>query len=36
MGPTQALVQRVLGTLSQGVKRPGREAENVDLYIHSP
>jgi hypothetical protein len=47
LGPTQPPIQRVLGTLSPGVKRLGCEADhsppasaevkkNVDLYIHSP
>jgi hypothetical protein len=36
MGPTQAFVQRVPATLPQGIKWPGLEAENVDLYIQSP
>jgi len=30
LGPTQPPIQRVLGALSLGVKRPGREAD------HSP
>jgi hypothetical protein len=45
-GPLQPPTQWVLGVLSPGVKRPGREAdhspptnaevgqENVDVYIH--
>jgi hypothetical protein len=28
LGPTQPLIQWVPGTLSLGVKRPGREADN--------
>jgi hypothetical protein len=47
LGPTQPPIQWVLGVLSPGVKRPGREAdhsppnwfrsqENVGLYIHYP
>jgi hypothetical protein len=44
--PAQPLIQWVLGALSQGVKRPGRDAGNsprlvqrsrkVELYLHSP
>jgi hypothetical protein len=45
LGSTQPPIQRVSEALSQGVKRPGREAvhsprtsaevkKNVDLYIH--
>jgi hypothetical protein len=30
LGPTQPLIQWLLGALSQGIKRPGREAD------HSP
>jgi hypothetical protein len=47
LGPMQPPIQRVLGALSLGVKRPGREAghsspssaefkEWVELYLHSP
>jgi hypothetical protein len=47
LGPTQPPIQWVPGTLSLGVKRPGREAdhsprsnsevkERVELYLHSP
>jgi hypothetical protein len=47
LGPTQPPIQWVPGSLSLGVKRPGREAyhsppssaevkEWVELYIHSP
>jgi hypothetical protein len=47
LGPTQPPIQWVPGTLSLGVKRPGREAvhsppssaevkECVELYLHSP
>jgi hypothetical protein len=46
LGPTLPPIQRVLGALSLGVKRPGREAdhsppsnaevkERVELYLHS-
>jgi hypothetical protein len=47
LGPTEPPIQWVLGTLSLGVKGPGREAdysppssaevkECVELYLHSP
>jgi hypothetical protein len=47
LGPTQPPIQWVQGSLSLGVKRPGREAdhsppssakvkERVELYLHSP
>jgi hypothetical protein len=47
LGPTHPPIQWVLGALSMGVKRPGREANNsspssaevkecVELYLHSP
>jgi hypothetical protein len=47
LGPTKPPIQWVLGALSVGVKRPGREAfysppssaevkESVELYLHSP
>jgi hypothetical protein len=47
LGPTQPHIQWVSGSLSLGVKRPGREAdhslpssaevkERVELYLHSP
>jgi hypothetical protein len=47
LGPTQPPIQWVPGALSQGLKRPGREAdhsppstaevkESVELYLHSP
>jgi hypothetical protein len=47
LGPTQPPIQWVLGALSLGVKRPGREADHsppssaevkecVVLYFHSP
>jgi hypothetical protein len=47
LGPIHPPNQRILGVLSPGVKRPGREAnhspptstevkKNVDLYIRSP
>jgi hypothetical protein len=47
LGPTQPPIQWVLGALSLGVKRPGREADHsppssvevrecVELYLHSP
>jgi hypothetical protein len=29
LGPTQPPIQRLLGTLSLGVKRPGREADHL-------
>ena len=29
MGPTQGPIQRVQGTLSSGVKQPGREADQL-------
>jgi hypothetical protein len=46
MGPTQPPIQWVTGTLSLGVKRPGREADHsppssaevkecLELYLHS-
>jgi hypothetical protein len=47
LGPTQPPIQWVLGALSLGVKRPGREADHshlsdvevkecVDLYLYTP
>jgi hypothetical protein len=47
LGPTQSRIQWVLGALSLGVRRPGREADHsppssaevkewVELYLHSP
>jgi hypothetical protein len=47
LGPTQPPIQWVPGTLSLGVKRPGRETDHshpssaevkecVELYLHSP
>jgi hypothetical protein len=47
LGPAQPPIQWVLGVLSLGVKRPGREADHsplssaevkecVELYLHSP
>jgi hypothetical protein len=47
LGPTQPSIQWVLGALSLGVKRPGREADRsppssaevkecAELYLHSP
>jgi hypothetical protein len=47
LGPTQPPIQWVVGAISMGVKRPGREAdhsppssaevkERVELYLHYP
>jgi hypothetical protein len=47
LGPTQPPIQCVPGTLSLGLKQPGREADHsppssaeikecVELYLHSP
>jgi hypothetical protein len=47
LGPTQTPIQWILGALSLGVKRPGREADHsppssadvkecVNIYLHSP
>jgi hypothetical protein len=35
-GPPNLLYNGYRGAVSPGVKRPGREADYVSLYIHSP